>query len=136
MDTRDGVPHMLERDALLNDRLRGERVRLGQEAKHEVLGTDLVVACCACFVLRGHHDVPGPLGEAVESLLGIQIGAGVLRHEALAGRLGASVSIDPRRYYLPVTRRRRVNVREQECPVHPAQSTSSRSTRRSSSMIR
>jgi len=72
---------------LLNDRLRRKRVRLGQEAKHEVLGTDLAVSCCACFVLRGHHDVPGPLGEAVESLVGIQIGAGVLRHEALAGRL-------------------------------------------------
>src|SRR5205823_732786 len=48
-------------------------------------GADLLVTCRMGFVLRRHHDVPRPLGEPAESLVGIEIRwlAGTLRNETL-----------------------------------------------------
>ena len=71
------------------DDLGGDRVRLAQQAEHEVGRNDLVAPGGVRRVVGSHHGVLGTRREPAEVPIGVGIVdvARILRQEALAGRL-------------------------------------------------
>ena len=88
-------------DALRGHQPDGEPLGLREQAEREVGGGDLRVRGGPRLLLRGHDDLARPRGEAAEPLLGVEVGRGALRDEALLGRLlgdaHAPADVGPRR---------------------------------------
>ena len=63
------LPHRLLADPQRLQRLGGDALALVDQAKQDVLGTDVVVVEHPGLFLRQNHNSPGPVGEPLEHLV-------------------------------------------------------------------